>query len=508
VRNQAISRLKDQRSLGKRPDIRSFTEKSIFALRIFRGTKKTSMTINNYLKKGRLFLLSSVLALFYLVSCQKQPTVTFGSTYVGDNNGANIVVVDTGTVNMFTVFVDTTATAGTGYLQVGNFDDPYLGKISTRAFLQIAPPSSPTVGVNDHFDSLGMILLFKKSNPFYGDSTVTQTIVVNQVDTLYELPAFSSGFNSRSSLSIDPSQLGSTSVEILPNIPYTSQGAGDTVRIRLADTLGLQLYQMIYNQSDTILNSTKWLKWFHGLCISPGASSTGAISGFQDSAIMRIYYHKAGVYSVPAFIDFNITNRTYQFNNITKTQPVGYPLHNLILATQNPQIPPATPSSATVNAGYVQTMNGLNVKLTFPYLNDIAKRPDYLSVLRAELTVRPDLKSFNTSRPLPPQIEVYATDLNNLIGSPITGSAGVQTGNLVVDFLHPLNMVYTYDVTTFVKAQIVNTDPNAKLNGLMLSMPSPSGTTSFARAVLADATYPVNQRVTLSVYYISLYPHN
>jgi hypothetical protein len=69
-------------------------------------------------------------------------------------------------------------------------------------------------------------------------------------------------------------------------------------------------------------------------------------------------------------------------------------------------------------------------------------------------------------------------------------------------------MVYTYDVTSFVKAQITNTDPTAKQNGLLLEMSSNTGTSSFARAVLADATYPVNQRVTLSVYYISLYPHN
>jgi hypothetical protein len=409
---------------------------------------------------------------------------------------------------MATVFVDSTATAGTGYLQVGNFDDPYLGQISTRAFLQVAPPSSPSVTVNDKYDSIGMILLFKKANPFYGDSTVTLSYQINQVDTLYELASFQNGFNSKSSFPLNSTVLGTTSVQILPNIPYTSQGAGDSVRIRMDDNLGKQLFTMIYNQSDTILNGTKWLRWFHGLCISPASGSTGAIYGFQDSAVMRIYYHKAGVYSTPAFIDFNITNRSYQFNNITKTQPAGYPLHNLILPTQTNQTPPATPSALTANASYVQTINGLDVKLTFPNLNDIAKRPDYLSVLRAQLIVRPDPKSFSTSRPLPPQITLYATDLTNEQGAAVQGSSGVQNGSLVVDFLNPLNMFYTYDVTSFVKAQITNTDPTAKTNGLLLKMASPEGTTSFARAVLADATYPVNERVTLNVYYISLYPHN
>ncbi|HEX9509355.1 MAG TPA: DUF4270 family protein [Puia sp.] len=465
------------------------------------------MTINNYLKKERLFLLSSILALFYLVSCQKQPNVTFGSTYVGDNNGANIVVVDTSTINLFTVVVDSTATAGTGFLQVGKLADPYLGTITSRAFLQVAPPSSRSLGIYDTYDSLGLILLFKKSNPFYGDSTQTQTLVVSQVDSLYQLASYQNGFNSQSSLPLAPTALGSTQVIIAPNIPYTSQGSADTVKIKLDDNLGKDLFTKIYNNSDTLNQSAIWLQWFHGLCIAPGPGSHGALYGFQDSATMRIYYHKAGVYSVPAYFDFNITNRSYQFNNITVDRSTS-PLQRLIkpIIGLNPQTPPATPSASTVNAAYVQTATGLNVKLTFPYLNDIAKRPDYLSVLRAQLIVRPDLSSFNTTWTLPPGLEIYITDLNNLIGPPLPGSAGVQNGSLVMDFLHPLNMVYTYDVTNFVKAQITNTDPTAKQNGLMLSMPS--GSSSFARAVLADATYPVNQRVTLNVYYISLYPHN
>ena len=44
--------------------------------------------------------------------------------------------------------------------------------------------------------------------------------------------------------------------------------------------------------------------------------------------------------------------------------------------------------------------------------------------------------------------------------------------------------------------------------GLMLSVPSPNNVNSFARAVLADGNAPTTQKVTLTVYYLSLYPHN
>ncbi|MHA4810725.1 DUF4270 family protein [Flavitalea flava] len=467
--------------------------------------------IPNYLKKERFFLLSSCLALFSLVSCQKQPVLNFGSQFISDNNGANIVLVDTASVFLSTVYSDSTATAGTGYLQIGEFRDPYFGTINSRAFMQVAPPSPiPTITVNDGYDSIGLILLFKKGNPYYGDTTVSQSISINQVSTLYQLNSFQRGFFSNSSFPVDPVELGRGSATIAPNIPYTDQGFGDTVKIKMNDQLGLQLFNMIYNKSDTITKSADWLAWFHGLCLSATPGTRGAIFGFQDSAIMRIYYHQAAAYTAFKFIDFNVTNRGFQFNNIV-TDWTGSPLAKVTRPGPNPQTPPATPSDSTDHAAYIQTMTGLNVKMTFPYLSGISARADYLSILRAELTVRPIPESFGTTQKLPPQMGIYQTDHNNLIGSPLvgslSGSGGIQTGNLDLDYLSPLNTSYTYDVTNFVKYQILNNSTTSGQNGLMLSIPFPAAGNSFLRAALTDQTYPVKQRIRLSVYYISLYPH-
>ncbi len=88
-----------------------------------------------------------------------------------------------------------------------------------------------------------------------------------------------------------------------------------------------------------------------------------------------------------------------------------------------------------------------------------------------------------------------------------TTASGLQQGNMTVDFLNPLNTIYSYDVTNFIKTQIINNSVTASQDGLLLEVPSPAGTTQFNRAVLADFSYPVEQRATLQVYYISLYPH-
>lgn len=447
---------------------------------------------------------------------RKQPTLSFGQTYVDDNTGANIVLVDTASIAVSTVFTDSTATAATGYLMVGSYNDAYLGTVSSRAFLQVTPPPSlPTLDPRiDTYDSMGMVLFFKPGNPYYGDTTQYQYYMVNQVDTLWQLGPFQRGWFSSYSLPLGP-MLGESSVRIEPNRPInfasnTSQGAGDTVRIRMDDNLGRTIYNMVYNKSDTVLKSNQWLQWFNGLCISPDPTKGVAniIAGFKDSCLMRIYYRENAEISTEKYLDFTLTNKSFQFNNITNNR-TGKPINNLILPTQDPQTPPATLSSQIGNAGYVSTINGLNVKLTFPYLSSIALRRDFIGLLRAQLIVRPVPGSFSQIWRLPPAVGIYYTDLNNLIGTPIPaiGLSGAQTGAPIIDYFNPLNSVYTYDVTTFVASQLTNPSPAASQTGLMLSIPAPANNAAFQRLIVADQTYPKTEQIILNVYYISLYPH-
>jgi hypothetical protein len=479
------------------------------------------MIIHKYPAKKLLFFLSFFLtALFILSACQKQPALgDFGSSYIDDNNSAQVVLVDTATISVTTAYVDSAATASTGFLLVGSYNDDWLGKVTSRAYLQVAPPPSlPTIDPRiDTYDSIGMIFFFKAGNPYYGDTTQYQTYVVNQVDTLMELPPYFHGWFSSYNLPIGP-DLGSASVRIEPNrsvgvgliTSNNSQGTGDTVKIRLDDQLGQTMYNMIYNKSDTVLSSVQWLNWFHGLSLSPSAGApANIINGFKDSCIMRIYYRENALFSQEKFIDFELTNRSNQYNYI-RTDRTGKPINNLNLPTQSVQPPPLTASARIGNAGYVQSMEGLDVKLTFPYLNAIALRRDYIGLLRAELTVRPVPGSFSTTWRLPPQVGIYITDQHNVLIAPVpaVGSGSAQTGNLVLDYFNPLNTVYTYDVTNFVASQLINPSPVALQTGLMLTVPPPANNSSFQRLIVADQSFPVNQRITLSVYYISLFPHN
>jgi hypothetical protein len=276
------------------------------------------------------------------------------------------------------------------------------------------------------------------------------------------------------------------------------------------DALGQQLYNMAYNKSDTLTTLTTFLNWFKGLCITPGAGEPGgAMYGFFDSCLMRVYYRENNNgASVTKSIDFTLYTRPAQWNYITNDR-TGSPIASLVTPTNVAQPPPATPSSMTGHASYVDNVLGLTTKLTFPYLNAISQRPDYIGLLRAQLTIVPLAGSFSTTWTLPPQVEVFGTDLHNLTGAPVyaPGTGTPQTGSVVPNYLQPLSTTYTYDVTNFVATQIGNTAQGSNQVGLMLSIPSPANLSQWRRLAIADQSFPVEQRIILSVYYISLYPH-
>ena len=64
------------------------------------------------------------------------------------------------------------------------------------------------------------------------------------------------------------------------------------------------------------------------------------------------------------------------------------------------------------------------------------------------------------------------------------------------DIINPLNTVYTYDVTSFVAVQLTNPSPTALQTGMMLSVPPPANVGAFNRLIIADQSYPINQRIT------------
>jgi len=176
----------------------------------------------------------------------------------------------------------------------------------------------------------------------------------------------------------------------------------------------------------------------------------GAVYGFRDSIRIRLYYHEPDIIQVGTYVDFPISNKAYQFNNVTANRS-GTILSVLdsLVANNKDSISSTVASSRTNAASYIQSGTGIETKIQFPYLTQISGLPDYLSILRALLIVKPVMGSYSPTQYLPSALTLFQTDQTNVLGLPLTGN-----GSLVVDYIYGQNTAYTYDVTTYVKQQI------------------------------------------------------
>ncbi len=346
-------------------------------------------------KKNFLFFIP-VLVIFFLASCEK-PTISLSNTFINNGN-TNIIVVDTISADISTVFVDSFPTAGTRNMLIGNYKDPYFGVVTSKSFVQMGPPvNPPTISNIAGYDSLVFIMRVNRS--FYGDTTVKQRYFVSQLQSVIQLPNTQITFFNNSSFPYDPNvPLGSADIQISPTAGYTSQKNIDSVKMRLPDPLGLQLFNMLYNQSDTIKNSDTFAGFFKGLCIFPDQSTPGGVFGFNDTVVMRLFYHEPGVFSSAKYVDFPMNDGSKQFNNIVSDR-TGAP--TAAINANNRDVA----STATDGLSFVQSTTGLETKVRFPYLWKLIQRPDYVSVLKAQLIIKPITGSYSPTLALPPAAE-------------------------------------------------------------------------------------------------------
>lgn len=450
------------------------------------------MTRKCYFRHRLALFLLPVFVMLGMISCTK-PIVSFGNNF-GSDNATNVISVDTFGIRLSTVFLDSFPTSGTGSMLIGRYHDPYTGTVTSRSYSEIIYPSAlPTISTLAQFDSLELI--FRINKTFYGDTTKLQRYLVSQLTSVLNYPGTQLQFFNIDTIPYDPSILGSVDVQINPTAGFTSQKTGDSVKIRLPDAQGKLLFDLLFNQSDTVKSATTFRGFFKGLTIYPDTTMPGAIFGFRDSLFVRLHYHEPGVVYQPLIVDFPYVNKPYQFNRITADR-TGTPIQNI--SELNPEIS----SALTGNASYLQPSTSLYVKLLFPTLGNLLQYPDYLSVLRATLTIKPVDGTYSPIYALPPQINLINTTQANTFGT----SAAAGTGSLFVDYLYGANTAYTYDVTPYIQQAILKGTQDNAINGIMLTIPAPAYNTTFNRVVVGDQFTPLKvNRISLNVFYASYY---
>ena len=425
-----------------------------------------------------------------LVSCEKTK-IQFGQAYV-DNSYSNIILVDTITTELSTVYSDSVSTSASGSILAGNYNDNAFGKVTAKSFFQIAPPIHTDLATNSVFDSL--VLIIRPDKSYYGDTTYNSQLSVYQLKNELSFPLYQTQFYNTTDFEVDPNPLGSISALISPN-------GTDSVSIRLSDVMGKNLFDL-YRSNDYALQSTiNFLTYFKGLQLAPATAGMHAVYGFHDSLIMRLHYHETHVFTENKFLDFTYYNNDNKQFNQVKTDRTGTPVS--VFNDTNKEVV----STFTGNSAFTQTLTGFMAKIKFPTLRSLLLRSDFVKILKAELIIQPVKNSYSAVTPLPPQLSAVTTNQSNTLGTPLSSTASgsliTETGNLVIDPLYNENTFYSYDITAYLQQQILISSANQ--NGLLFVPPTPASISGLNRVIIGDQKNTQGS-IKLKVYYVSVNP--
>lgn len=436
------------------------------------------------------FITASLLLLILatgISSCQKE-YITLGQNFV-DNNTTQLILVDTSTVQMSTVYIDSFVTSGNGILFAGHNNDPSFGKINAESYARLGIPSTVTIPDGSVFDSIEVIL--KPNKTYYGDTTLPYSVSVHQLSSPVTLPLGQTAFFNINSWSYNPMPWATKQIFFQP-------ASTDTISIRLPNAIGQDLFDKLNSHAAELSSNDLFYDYFRGLAITASSQANNLVIGFNDSVIMRLHYLQPGVISQDAVINFNITDQNYNFSHVTADRS-GTPIASL--NHSNNQIF----SEQSGNLAFSQFITGTMTKIRFPYLRSLMSLPNFVKIISAQLVVKPMARSYSPVFPLPPLLELYSTDQYNLPGAPLyypTSSVSqpqVQGGNLVIDDTYGVGTQYTYDVTSYLQAQIAVEQNNQ--NGLLLLPPNPASI--FNRVVVGNSINTTSQ-TQLKVYYASV----
>jgi hypothetical protein len=429
----------------------------------------------------RLFIFSIV-----VFSCSNDSDLS--SISIGDNfikPQTAIVVVDTFSIQLSTLKIDSIPTSESGKLLVGKYIDDYFGKVSSKGYFQLTLPDSLDINENAVFDSL--TLSVKYSGDWYGDTLQPQTINVYRVLEDIELND-DSKLDNTSSFKYDETPLGSVTLIPKPNF-Y------DHLQIRLSDELGKEFVRFMKKKTNEISSTEKFIEFFKGLALGPGIENT-SILGFEavDSFLnMVLYTHYAEEERIESTYNFPLYLQTTCFNQI-ETDRSGTYIENL--ETQRIEIP----SSETGNRVFIEAGGGIVTRIDFPSINRLLEFDTRNILYKAEIILKPYPLSYYKGG-LPEKIVLYKTDKYNRLVSEIVATDGSSIpADFYYDELYNENTYFKFDITDFLMTELTDSyfDPDV---GLIVTLPEEKLQSSLDRLVL-DARNNSLYKPVLKLYFV------
>lgn len=428
------------------------------------------------------YAVTALIVLNILATSCSNTQSDIGNTFFQSHS--NILSIDTVTVNMSTVYLDSVRTSGMGIALLGSYDDSVYGINQSSTYLQLGAPSVQSISsITSVYDSLCFVLL---PNRYYvGDTTQNFNVTVYRLNQLLGLNPNEAVLFNTSSFNYNPAPIGSWTGRLYPHLK-------DTVSVRLSDQLGNTLFSAIEFSPDRLSTNNLFINnYLNGLMLSSNTSSAiyGFLASGDTSAYMRLFYHSNLNAKAELYTDFSLTNNSLQFNHIS-TNSNNTPFAQI--NSNNKMVNAVQTNRRSV----LQPLSNYAIRLSFPYLQNLEHLGRYVKIISAQLTIRPEAGTYTFNRPLPSSLPICAIENYYTVLDSLTGSNGVEHGNPVMDYVYN-NSAYTYDLTQYVINQLQAANDYSK-NDLMLTLPYPSFNTTFQQFVVNNKL-SANPGIQLSI---------
>lgn len=420
------------------------------------------------LRPGRkiLFICGIVVA---ISSCKNIESDIGGDFF---QSHSNMMIIDTLTVKVETVYLDSVPTNGTGVILAGGYTDTLTGAKTAMSYLQLGAPTTKSINSTYQYDSIRFIL--KPNQSVRGDSTQPFSLAVHALTDFITIPDNGSTLYNTSSFSYEATPLGTWKGIIYPT-------RTDTLNVRLPDQLGQTLFHAIVSDPSSLSTENLFThNYLKGLAIT--SSSDQAVYGFSagdSSGFIRLYYHNPNDTKTALSTDFHITTSNLQFNKVSNDL-TGTPFAGLSSQTARK----ALDANQTGRMSVLQPLSNIAIRLSFPYLRNLGYLGRYVDILSARMVLTPDPTSYSRADPLPPALSLCEVRNFNEVLDSLPSSSGIQHGNLVADYSYH-NSYYTYDLTQYLLAEY-SLRNSSSTRDLMLIPPEPSYNTDFPRLILGS----------------------
>ena len=415
-------------------------------------------------KSMKNYIIGIFIIIIGLLSCDNSRNEYLaGSSWATADS--RVKLIDSLTLKMSTILMDSVATSGQNKILLGRTKDNIFGEVKSSSLFEVTPSAySITDKSTAVYDSLVLYLTYKDSY-FYGDTLKTFKLSVYPLENRIKLNTEDGSLYNTSKFKYSSNEIGN--ISFLPRPTKTN----NYLKINLDNTYGLSLFNLI-KKTGNVDSQEYFLNSFKGLALVPGNTNEAFLNfGIGDTidlkdeditTVMRMYYHtKAdkGTDVTKYTLDFNI-NSGYQYNKI------DYDFSNSELQNLTPKNP--LDSKSLGNKAYQFSAIGVYTKVEVPYIKDILNLYSNVSILDANLNVKPVFGTYDKKNYLPESLNYYLADKTNSILSAFTSTSGEEVNiTLSTDNEFQDNSQYTFSVTDYLKTMTAN-NSNATGRSILL----------------------------------------